>query len=165
MATINSGITMRVMPINSFAFSGLGAGAGMQFLVAQHIEAGVFTELDLIVRLHTGTNMAAGQTLKVVVAQDGYDDQDPASLFAGANLATVTQSGAATVPFFSVATAAGGTGTTPWGRYLGVYVSATQSGTGGTTFIANLSIDLVLKGGDPSSLPMSPNSFRGYRLL
>jgi hypothetical protein len=80
MATINSGITMRILPLTQFGFTGIGASKNIAFPIGQHIEAGVFTEADMLVRLHTGTQMSAGQSLSVTLSQDGYDFEDPANV-------------------------------------------------------------------------------------
>jgi hypothetical protein len=163
MATINSGITMRILPLTQYGFTGIGASKNISFPIGQHIEAGVFTEADLLVRLHSGTTMSAGQTLSVSLAADGYDFEDPANVFITSPLVSFTQSGAPTsLPVYSVVTASASA--LPFGRYVAIVVSASQPAVA-AAFNVNLSVDLTLKGGDPRAMPMSPNSFRGYRLL
>jgi hypothetical protein len=163
MATINSGITMRILPLTSYNFANIQNSKNIQFNVGQHIEAGVFTEADLIVRLHTGTVMSAGQIFSISLGTDGYTMEDPTSnFFTAITGVAFTQTGAPTLPAYSVTSASATT--TPFGRYLVVALSATQPAAA-TTFTVNVSVDLVLKGGDPSALPMGPNSFRGYRVL
>jgi hypothetical protein len=152
---------MRILPLTQFGFTGIGASKNVSFPIGQHIEAGVFTEADMLVRLHTGTQMSTGQVLSVTLSQDGYDFEDPANVFMNP-LVTFQQSGAPTLPLYSVTTALAST--YPFGRYVAIVVTALQPATA-TTFNVNLSVDLVLKGGDPRSMPMSPNSYRGYRIM
>jgi hypothetical protein len=163
MATINSGITMRIIPILPFGFGSVQNNSHITIPLALHIEAGQFTEADLLVRLHAGSSIAAGQTLAFNLFQDGYDFEDPASVFlATTAIATVTFTSTSSPPAFGVATA--GSSTEPLGRYLAVNMVATQPAAA-VAFNVYVSVDLVLKGGDPSAMPMSPNSYRGYRIL
>jgi hypothetical protein len=160
MATINSGITLRLMPLTSFTLTNIKASSSIAFPIAQHIEAGVFTEADLIVRLHSGTTMSAGQSVAFSIVPDGWDFEDPTGSFLGTALATFTQSGAPTLPAYSVTS----TGTSAFGRFLSVSMPATQPSTAATLVVV-ASVDLVLKGGDPTNLPRSPNGFVGYRIM
>jgi hypothetical protein len=50
----------------------------------------------------------------------------------------------------------------PSGRLLSVQLTGT--GNTGQTCFAAISIDLTLKAGDPSNLPLGYNTYRGYRI-
>ena len=83
MPTTNSGVTMRLLPITSFTFSGLGANAGMTIAIAQHIDVTSYTEAHVLFRYHAGTTFTASTTqkLQAAVYADGWDFEDPATLF------------------------------------------------------------------------------------
>jgi hypothetical protein len=163
MATINSGITMRIIPQTLYDFSNLQGSQSMNFPLGQHIEAGQFTEVDVLVRLHAATVMSEGQTLQVALFTDGYDFSDPASVFFSSGpIAEFSQAGVPTLPAYNIFSASATD--TPFGRYIAIQIGATQASSA-TTLIAAVSVDITLKGGDPSAMPMSPNSYRGYRIL
>ncbi|MGH7294534.1 MAG: hypothetical protein ACRELB_06370 [Polyangiaceae bacterium] len=179
MTTVNSGLTMRIVPRALYDFTGLQASGKSTITIAQHIDASVFQEADLMVRFHTGTVIqGAAATLTVGLVTDGYDFSDPApttssggaSAFAGPNPAmgspgTVQATNATAFPSYLLSSWNQGQTTTPFGRLLLILLIAQQGGTSGQTLTALMSIDLVLKGGDPRAMPMMPNGYRGYRVM
>jgi hypothetical protein len=161
MSTVNSGITIRVCPRTLFTFTGLGASGATTIPIAQHIDIAPFTEAELAIRLHSGTTMSAGQTLSFSVLPDGYAFDDPTAVFSGtASTYTTSPVGPPTTPFYNVLQVSGS-----FGRLLSVNIVATQGSTGGTAFQPAISLDLVLKGGDPGGMATMLNGFRGYRIL
>jgi hypothetical protein len=163
MATINSGITMRIIPQLFFQFGNVVASNHITVPLGVHIEAGPFTEVDVLVRLHNGTSLAANQTLTINLLTDGYDFEDPGNPFFSASaLASLPLTNANTVPYYGVFSASASS--TPFGRFLAITLQAQQPAAGGV-FNVNISVDMTLKGGDPSAMPMAPNSYRGYRIL
>jgi hypothetical protein len=179
MATVNSGLTIRVTPRALYNFTGLGAGPAQSvILIAQHIDVSVFQEVDILVRFHGGTIIPTTATVTVGLLADGYDFSDPApattagvpSAFFGPNVASgqpgvVQATNATSFPAMFISSMNQGATTTPFSRLLAVQLVAVGGTAAGAMFQALLSVDLVCKGGDPSHLPMMPNGFCGYRLL
>jgi hypothetical protein len=174
MSTINSGLSMRIVPRSNYSFTALTATTGAAAVqLAQHIDVSVFTEADLMVRYHTGTTVPTGATLLVGAVSDGYDFEDPANYFlppgtlTSASPGTIQITSSTTYPFYGVTSLGLGGSTsaaTPMGRLISIALFVTQGSTSGN-IIALLSVDLILKGGDPRSLPAMPNGYMGYRLL
>jgi hypothetical protein len=175
MQATGSSLTMRVLPRTLYDFSNLGLGTAMTIVVAQHIDASVFQEADLHVRLHPGTVIANSSSwFTIGLVPDGYDFDDPAPLAAGAYAdflgATPTRTvpgafqvlGTTTFPFFTVVSL---NQSSAFGRLLAVTLYASQQGTGGTALKAVLSLDLVLKSREPRDLPAMPNAYCGYRII
>jgi hypothetical protein len=176
----DSSLRMRILPRTKYDFSNLQTTTSMSVVLAQHIDASVFQEVDLIVRLHGGTNIAnAASTIVVGVVPDGYDFSDPAPVTgAGAygdfltpapvrvGVGAVAASSTTTIPSYQVASlnVGGGAVPAPFGRLIAVTLYAAQ-GAASSALVAVLSVDVVLKSGDPTALPLMPNGYRGYRLL
>jgi hypothetical protein len=164
MGTVNSGITIRLLPRTLYAFggaTGLVAGGTVTVPIARHIDASTFTEGELMVRAHSGTSIAVGGgggNFGIEVFDDGYDFEDPAVDFV-AGLGLLPINNATPIPFFGLLPVA-----SPFGRLVGVQLIVNQNAANAALSIA-LSVDLVLKGGDPSALPMMPNGYRGYRIM
>jgi hypothetical protein len=176
MATINGGMTMRIIPRQGYIFTGLGASGQATVMIASHIDVSAFQEADLLVRLHPQSVIPSGANVVVGLVTDGYTFDDPAPAVAAGQFffgsapaaglpGCVQITSSNTPPFFAVASMNQGSTTTPFGRLLAVQMIATQGTTGGANFGVFMSLDLVLKGGDPRMLAMNPNSFRGYRIM
>ena len=161
MATVNSGLHLRLLPLTKIDFSNtiLANSAVQTITIAQHIEAHSFTIADLVVRTHAGTSIGAGASLKVNLVADGYDFEDPASQFLSSTNAAQIVLG----PSLSGASYNIQSGSAQMGRHLAVQLVATQPAAA-VALVVFISIDLTLKGGDPSGLMNGPNSFRGYRI-
>ena len=165
MSTINSGMVMRLLPRTVFDFTlHTNAGGSIRFPIAQHIDVSVFQEAVFIIRLHSGTvcNVANGFTFNVLY--DGYDFDDPATVFSQINLpggaspiGNLQVGTPATVPFVQHIPVG-----TNFGRFLMLQLQVIGVAGGTGTLIT--SVDLALKGGDPNDMAISPNTFRGYRL-
>ena len=155
----NSGIHLRILPVTRIDFTKLQNSQVLTLLIAQHIETHTMTEADIAVRSHTGTDFGGGGTVTADLLQEGFAFDDPANSFVGSSVlsAAITLGAANTY-------ALKGNGSISLGRHLCVQLKATQS-AGGGNLIAVLSIDVYLKGGDPTALLSGPNSFRGYRIL
>jgi hypothetical protein len=162
MATINSGITVRLLSRTVFNVPG-GINTSITFPIASHLDTSVFTEADLLVRFHGGTGgtslPSAGQTATVNVLPDGYDFADPASVFTGSSIASAQITNSTSIPYYTVLAIP-----TPFGRLLSFNLVVVQTSTGGAITVA-LSLDINLKGGDPTGMPLMPNGFRGYRIM
>jgi hypothetical protein len=164
MGTVNTGITIRLVPRTLYVFggaTGLVAGGTVTVPIARHIDASTFTEADLLVRAHSGTSIAVGGgggNFGIQPFDDGYDFEDPDVDFV-TGVSVIPINNATVIPFFTSFSIA-----SPFGRLLGVQLVANQNAANGVLSIA-LSVDLVLKGGDPSALPMMPNAYRGYRIM
>ncbi len=162
MSTVNSGVAIRVLPRTVFNMLGLSNGGTAAFLIARHIDITPFTEAEFLVRVHSGTSITGTGPgmFQVQPVIDAYDFADPATDF---NLpvagATTTINSGTAVPSVAVLNV----GTT-FGRLLGIQLT----GTGGASMSAlslALSLDLIVKGGDPAAISGMPNAFRGYRII
>jgi hypothetical protein len=163
MSTVNSGIVLRVLPRTVFTFTGLGASpAAATVPVAQHIDVTPFTEAELQIRFHAGsTGLSAGQTVSVSVLPEGYTFDDPTAVFTGTPATFTTPAGGpAALPFYTLLPVPTG-----FGRLLSVSVVANGGNVAGANYQFALSLDLLLKGGDPGAIAMMPNGFRGYRIM
>jgi hypothetical protein len=175
-------MTFRVLPRTVLDFSGLQASGQIGFPIGQHIDASAFTEADLLVRLHgpttsggtsgTAINSTGGGNFVIALAQDGYDFEEPATPFfpggsiTGSSPGAVSVTTSTAVPSILTATLNGAlSGSAPLGRFLACYLLAAQGTTAGANLRLAVSIDIIFKGGDPGSLPMAPNAFRGYRVM
>jgi hypothetical protein len=69
----------------------------------------------------------------------------------------VTLAAVTTTPAYYLLTVA-----RPSGRLLSMSITGTQSGT--NTIQVYLSVDITMKSGDPSALPLDYNTYRGYRI-
>jgi hypothetical protein len=165
------GMMLRVLPRTTINCGGLAASQQIFIPIAQHIEASGFTEVDLLVRFHTA-QLAAGTAVLAAVYSDGWDFDDPSINFGppgGVALAmgqpgVVQVTNATTFPYYQLAQLGGAQTTAPFGRLLNVGVLATMpAAVGNLNF--TLSLDLALKGGGAGAMPMSPNTFRGYRIM
>jgi hypothetical protein len=166
MATVDGGITIRLLPRTVYSFggsTGLTANGSASFLVARHFDLSVFTEADLLVRAHAGSAIGVlGGTFVVQAMYEGYDFQDPAADFLQnpSPAGNVSMSNSTTFPFFAVVSIP-----SPFGRHLAVQVTATQAGSTNAALTVALSVDLALKGGDPTAMSLAPNTYRGYQIL
>ena len=164
--TMNSGVTIRLLPVTTYTFTGLGTGKSVNLILAQHIDVTTFTEAHFLFRYHAATVVAAG-SLQAGVFADGWDFQDPTtSFFSSAAIATgtsiaATPSGAVlqVIPV-SLNLGAG----LAFARHLMLQLTFNQT-TANSNLVAQVSCDLVLKGGDGGSNVGGPNSYMGYRVM
>jgi hypothetical protein len=153
MASINSGLIIRVLPRTAFDFANIQAGTFSLPLV-QKIAAGSFTEATWMIRLHA-VNVGAMALLTFTSILEGYDFGDPGMIFFQSG-PTLNVNPGATAPFYNVLAAPTGTG-----RLLRLDLTATQPNPA-VPLNATISVDLSLKGGDGSAYAMAPNEFGGY---
>lgn len=127
-----------------------------------------FQEVDLVVRVHAASIASTGSII-VRAEADGFTLEDPAQSFLADRPAT-PPSGATPAKFGGVTIDSGSPAGTylvtaltgGLGRYIAVAVVASMpSGRGSLS--ATISVELALKGGDPSGMTPSFNSYRGYR--
>ena len=153
MASINSGVIIRVLPRTSFDFGNIQNGT-FSFPLVQKIASGSFTEATWMIRLHAVTvGAAAAMTFTSVL--EGYDFGDPGMIFFNTGPILNIAPGA-TAPFYNVLAAQVGTG-----RLLRLDLGATQPAAA-VALSATISVDLALKGGDGSAYVMAANEFGGY---
>ena len=158
-APVSSGLHLRISPLNITDFGNVKNSSALSLILALHIEAHTFTVADFVVRSHAGTNLGGGGGGNVVfdLLADGNDFADPSTSFLGGTVlpAPITLGAAGS---YQLATSS-----KPFGRFLAVKLTATQS-AGGGALVAAYSIDVTLKSGDGSALMNAPNSFPGYRI-
>jgi hypothetical protein len=164
MTAVASGMTMRLIPKTTYTFSNLAASSNMSFLLCQHIDCSVFQEASFLVRVHSGT-IGTTATIKIDVVADGWTLEDPGIALTSLNDASGTALGNFTLANGGALTAAYGliNVAKPSGRLLSVQITGTQVAAV-QTITAAISIDLTLKAGDPSNLPLDYNTYRGYRI-
>jgi hypothetical protein len=165
-----SGMIVRIIPLIKYDFGDLGAGGTSFFPLAVHVDVSVFAEVDLMVRVRSGTS-ATGNVL-VAITPDGYTFDDPATNYFPQTPPTYASPGTAyfdstaTFPQYVVSSVGQnlGSASAPMARLMAVGLLATQ-GEGEDDLTVELSVDLALKGGNPKALPMMPNGYRGYRVM
>ena len=153
MASINSGVIIRVLPRTSFDFGNIQGGT-FSFPLVQKISSSSFTEATWMIRLHA-VNVGAGAVMIFTSVLEGYDFGDPGTIFFSSG-STLSIPPATTAPFYNVLAAPVGTG-----RLLRLDLAATQPGAA-VACNAIISVDLALKGGDGSAYVMAANEFGGY---
>src|SRR5579871_946232 len=151
-----SGVVRRLLPITTCTFSGAQGSQNLSYTVAKHLELGPFTEATLLWRRHSGTVIGTGATLVLTVGTDGYDFGDPSTNFD-------EQIGTTTVSSFSTPIVTPVTFTSGLGRMLRCTIKGTQPASP-VSLIAVMSVDAILKGGDPTALMQGPNAACGYRV-
>lgn len=161
MTTIASGMTMRLIPRTVYNFGNVQTTTSIAFNVCSHIDTSVFQEASFLIRAHAGS-IAAGASIKFDIFADGWTLEDPGINLFNTNdqigvLGNVTFAGVVTFPSYQLVNVQ-----RPSGRLLAVQITGTQ--TGGVACNGAFSIDLTLKGGDPSNLPLDYNTYRGYRI-
>jgi hypothetical protein len=164
---------MRIIPRATYDCTGLQANTSSYITLAQHIDASVFQEADLLVRFHPSCVLQSGASAFVALVPDGYDFDDPAAVGAAsaAGFITFPTSGpgvvhatsSTTMPAMFMTTLGQSAG--PFARLLAVTMVVQQGTVSGAQLSLFISADLILKGGDPSLLPMMPNGYRGYRII
>ncbi|MFO0755847.1 MAG: hypothetical protein U0359_05120 [Byssovorax sp.] len=149
-AISGTGMTERVIPFTKYNFANVVHDGSLSIRVAQHIDVGPFTEVDLAVRVLNGT-IGTGASILVDAFADGWTAESPATEFidSSRSLANVTIDHAAslTLPLYSVKAFATG-----FGRLVSISVSCIQATGTAVACDATISIDLVMKGGDPAGL-------------
>ena len=154
MSTVNGGLFRRLLPITTRDFSGIQGNMTMVITAATHVPAVAFSVAEVVFRLHTGTSLGAGTSVTLAVHGDGYSDQDPSTTFDNTLASTSVSSW--TGPQLQILTVPPG-----FGRYLRATVTGVQPAAP-QALVVVVSVDLVLKGGDPEGITGSPNEFRGY---
>ena len=87
-----AGQTMRLLPRTDYDAGGLGSGGSTTIVVARKLDTSRWTDGVLLARLHAAT-WPGGATVSVLIAPDGYTDEDPAAIwsFSTSTLLTFTQ--------------------------------------------------------------------------
>jgi hypothetical protein len=154
MASINSGLILRVLPRTAFDFTNIQNG-NFSFPLVQKIASGSFTEATWMIRLHALNIAGAGASINFVSVLEGYDFGDPGTIFfqSGPQLVINNTNSA---PFYNVLAAQPGTG-----RLMRLDLNVIQAAAA-VTCTATISVDLALKGGDGSAYVMAANEFGGY---
>ena len=138
-----SGIITQLIEKERFEFTWLGNSATKTIVLHSAVNVVPYYRARLAVRLHatSSTGFAVGQS--VVLAGYGTDPSpdDPAEFTKSAPALSVTLDSSSTVPSLETATA------NDLDPYLKFVLTFTQSGTGGTSFWAELSAHLVLRDG------------------
>jgi hypothetical protein len=164
MAAVASGMTMRLLPKTNYDFLNLATGTNQTIVLCQHIDVSVFQEVSFLVRQHAGSIATAGSTIDINVLADGWTLEDPGIVLTSTTDASATVLGQVhltstfNAPAYSLLTVA-----KPAGRLLSVNIAAHQTTTN-TVCNVTLSIDVTMKSGDPSALPLDYNTYRGYRI-
>ncbi len=164
MPTVYSGIVLRLLPKTAFDFSKITAGNSQTLTLAQHIDVAPFTEATFILRAHA-VSIAGGATIDFNVLIDGFDFDDPGvtgflqpNNAGGGAIAQLNMTNATTAPFFANLSVPSN-----YGRFLALQLSGVVPG-GGVGGTCTISVDLSLKGGDPTARAFVPNSFLGYAM-
>ena len=137
-----AGQTMRLLPRTDYDAGGLGVGGNATVVVARKLDTSRWREGVVLARLHAAT-WPTGAAVKVIVAPDGYTDEDPAAIWAvsTSTLITFTQ-GTDTPPAVKNASL-----TAPFGPLMQIQLQFALVPGGATgTFKPSVSIDLNLKG-------------------
>jgi hypothetical protein len=152
-ATTTTGTVVRILPKTFYDFLRLKASTTMTLRLASKIDVSVFTEAEWILRLHAATFSGTSQ-IQFTSIFDGYDFADPALVFTQ-NGTTATFAAANVPPAYTVLPIG-----TNFGRLLTLDMTATAPASG--AFNVTISVDLVLKGGDPRDMVDVANFYRGY---
>jgi hypothetical protein len=168
-AIISTSTTLRVIPRLDYEFSTLHDDGFTYIPLGVHIDISPFQEVDLVVRVHT-VNIASGAKITVFASADGFTMEDPTTSFfamapatppggsAPPNYGAVLLDSTTTAGAYLVTTLAG-----PLGRLIAVFLNPHQKSDSRVAITASISVDLVMKGGDPSGIAMAYNTYRGYR--
>jgi hypothetical protein len=161
MATIASQALVRILPRTRYDLGELRDGS-LRLPVAQHVDVVGFERATLQVRVHAGT-LPAGSSLQVLLADDGFDPDDPAtvplqtSTVDGGDIGALTIPEGTMFPFYqSVSTVVPGV----LGRFLAVVLAFTGGAEGGPA--VELGLDLVLTGGSVGGKIHQPSTYLGY---
>lgn len=137
-----SGMTVPVIGMTPFNFTGVAANSGASVILAQNIDVTAFTEATVLVRVHAIGITAASQA-EIAVSVYGVlpSPQDPATYFRTSSaLATVTLDDGNAAGDLVV-----GTISAPLGAFLTITVGGTMSSPVAASLTATLSVDLSLK--------------------
>jgi hypothetical protein len=159
-AISGTGMTMRVFTRTPVNFDSLRNDTNQVLWICQHIDVSPFEEVDLVVRAHTAT-IGSGASIAVEAFPDGWTPEDPALTFVDGSrsYAIVTLSSSSSIPLYKTQALLSG-----FGRLVSIAVTGTMpAGMTPVDCHAVLSIDLVMKGGDPSGIVPAFNTYRGYR--
>jgi hypothetical protein len=163
MAAVASGMTMRALSKTPYDCSNLAASTTQTIILCQHIDVSVFQEVTFLIRAHAGS-IGASATLTVNILADGWTLEDPGLSLTntadagGTALGSYVLNNSTTYPAYGLLTVA-----KPSGRLLSLNLVASQFSSV-RTIQATLSIDVTMKSGDPSALPLDYNTYRGYRI-
>jgi len=139
-----AGMRGRVLPQIHYDMTGLGSLGVATIVIARKIDTSRWREGVVLARLHAATWSGGAQPCQfsLILAPDGYTDEDPLEIWNFATQTLVTFSAAAdTAPAVKNASF-----TTPFGPLAQLRLQFTQNGTAGTTFKPSISVDLNLKG-------------------
>ena len=137
-----AGQTMRILPRTDYDMTGLsGGGASGVVVIARKLDTSRWRECVLLARLHAAASWPSGSTINLVMAPDGYTDEDPAAIwtFSTTTLITFTQ-GTDTPPAVKNAGL-----TSPFGPLIQLQLKFSLASIGGT-FKPSVSVDMNLKG-------------------
>jgi len=135
-----SGRVIRILPITSYNFSDITAGASYIFTIADRIDVSQYRMATLMVRRHGG-DVGGSAEVKVFARASGYTEQDPTNVFAtSTDLASVSITGSISDPEYYTAELTAG----DMGAMVIIGISVTQDQTA-QSIDAKLSIDLSLK--------------------
>ena len=161
MATIASQALVRILPRTRYDLGELRDGV-LRLPVAQHIDVVGFERATLQVRVYAGT-LPAGSSLQVLLADDGFDPNDPATVPLQTSTPDGGDIGALSIPegtmfpfYQSISTAVPGV----LGRFLAVVLAFTGGAEGGPA--VELGLDLVLTGGSVGGKIHQPSTYLGY---
>jgi hypothetical protein len=136
-----AGQTLRILTRTDYDMGGLAAGGSGIVVIARKLDTSRWREGVVLARLHAAASWPASSTITLLLAPDGYTDEDPAAIwnFSTQTLITFTQ-GTDTPPAVKNASLS-----TPFGPLAQFQLKFTlAAGTG--AFKPSLSVDLNLKG-------------------
>jgi hypothetical protein len=136
-----AGQIVRLLPRTDFDASGMQSGLNTTVTIARKIDTSRWREAVLLVRLHAAT-WANAQFIQVLVAPDGFTDEDPGAIWNLTSTVVVTfTQGTDTVPSEkNIGVAA------PFGPLMQVQLKFNNPVGASGTFKPSISIDLNLKG-------------------
>lgn len=150
---------MRLLCKTFYDFGSLATAANRTIALCQHIDVSVFQEISFLVRAHAGA-IASSNTITVNVLADGWTLEEPGLTLTNTQDASATvldnvqYTSSFTAPVYSLIAVA-----KPAGRLLALNVIGHQNSSG-TNCNITLSIDVTMKSGVPSALPLDYNTYR-----
>ena len=136
-----AGQTARILPRTDYTMTNLTVPNGTTTVtIARKLDTSMWREGVVVARLHQVT-WPAGATISLLLAPDGYTDEDPGQIwnFSTSTLLTFSQAGD-TAP-----SAKNAEFPTPFGPLAQLQLKFTMAGNAGA-FTPSLSVDLNLKG-------------------
>jgi len=136
-----AGQTMRILPRTDYDMGGLAASGTATVVIARKLDTSRWREGVILARLHAAPSWPASSTITLLLAPDGYTDEDPGLVwtFQTSTLITFAQ-GSDTAPAVKIASFP-----TPFGPLAQLQLKfGLAAGTG--AYKPSLSVDLNLKG-------------------